>query len=439
MTHYLVIGSGVAGITAVESIRRRDSRGTVTLLHSDPHGYYSMPGLAYLLSGEITSDQLYPYPAQDFTRLGVREILATAAALDLPAQQVILTTGQRLPYDQLLLATGARAVRPRIPGVDLPEALTLDNLGEAQRILTLAEHVRSAVVVGGGITALELAEGLHARGLQVHFLLRGDRFWRAVLDEAESRLVQDHLTRDRIHLHHETELAEILGDNGHVSAVRTASGKVIPCEMVALAIGVRPVKDMAEKAGLRTARGIVVDEYLQTSQPGVYAAGDCAEMIDPLTGLSLLDILWSQSREQGRYAGLNIAGAQLPYQKLPSCNVTRLAGIPTTIIGQVGEGRTSERGIITRGDSEAWSQTPTAEVRSRQVAGAHVRLIIGANSLLGAVVMGEQTLARPLRRLINRQVSLRELRAALLDPASSWQELLLSAAGSEHGDNNDPE
>ena len=416
-TQYLIIGSGAAGMAAAEAVRSHDARGHIVILSEEPHGYYSRPSLAYVLTNEIPEQLVYPFDARDLARLGVRLLHAPVAQLAPAAHEVILVNGTHLPYDRLLVATGAQAARLNMPGVDLQGVVKLDNLDDARQILKLARHARTAVVVGGGITALEIVEGLRARQVEVHYLLRGDRYWSNVLDETESRIVEARLQAEGVRLHYQTELAAILGDRGRVSAVLTQDGKQIRCGIVAAAVGVLPRKELTVAAGLRTERGIVVNEHLQSSVPDIFAAGDVAQVTDIRTGRATLDTLWSTAREQGRLAGLNMVGLASPYQRTASLNVTRLAGLTTTIIGAIGTGRREEDTIaIVRGDSESWRSMTDAVAAQTEFEVNRVRIMIGQQTLVGALVMGDQTLSYPLQHLIADQVDISPIRDHLLSP-----------------------
>ena len=182
---YVIVGIGVAGIAAAEAIREADAAGKITLISDDPHGYYSRPGLAYYLTDEIPRSHLFPWTEAEFKHLGLHRIYAQAIRLETAENRLILADGAVIAYDRLLLATGSAAVWPNIPGIDLPQVVKLDHLDDAERILALARKARTAVVVGGGITALEIVEGLREHCRRVHYLLRGDRYWANVLDEAE--------------------------------------------------------------------------------------------------------------------------------------------------------------------------------------------------------------------------------------------------------------
>lgn len=425
-TRYVIIGMGVAGIAAVEGIRSADTAGEITVVGDDPHGFYSRPGLAYYLTGEVAGENLFPYPPDKLQKLNARFLRGRAARILPTLGLVTLASGGDLPYDRLLIATGAQALKLDVPGSDLDGVVKLDNYDDARAILAGAKRSRAAVVIGGGITALELAEGLAARRVKIHYLLRGDRYWANVLDETESHIVERRLREERIVLHYQSALAEVIGKKGRVSGVRLADGSNIACDMVACAIGIAPRLDLARACGVAIDRGILTDEYLETSLPGIFAAGDVAEVLDPDTGRRVLDSLWHSAREQGLTAGVNMAGGRVRYVKEVPFNVTRLAGLTTTIIGMVGGGRDEDVVGIVRGDSETWRQAPQAAMAQSGFDVNRVRLMVGHDRLLGGIVMGDQTLSRALEGLIRDRVDITPIRARLLEPGAPIAKIISS-------------
>ncbi|MFQ5617270.1 MAG: NAD(P)/FAD-dependent oxidoreductase, partial [Anaerolineales bacterium] len=338
MRRYLIVGMGAAGIAAAQAIRSRDPHAKIVLVSEERDGYYSRPGLAYYLTGELPEKLLHPFTGADFRRESLRRIHARAAQVSPKEHIVTLEDGQRVSYDRLLIAVGASAFRPPIPGGDLNGVVKLDTLDDAREIIKIARWGRAAVVVGGGITALEIVEGLHTRGARTHYFLRRDRYWGNVLDETESRIVEHRLREEGVRIHYRTELEKIMGKRGRVVGVWTKDGRQIKCRIVAIAIGVRPRLELAKSAGLRCERGILVNKFMESSAADIFAAGDVAQVFDPLTGAHAIDSLWWVARNQGRAAGLNMTGMQIPYRKQVPFNVTRLAGLTTTIIGTVGRG-----------------------------------------------------------------------------------------------------
>lgn len=424
MRRYLMIGSGVAAISAAETIRHQFPSADILLIGDEKDGYYSRPGLAYYLTGEINEGQLYPFTAQDFHRLNLRPLHARVTRIDPSDHKVQLHDETLIPYDRLLIATGARAACVMIPGQEMEGVVKLDNLDDAHRILKSARRARTAVVVGGGITALEIVEGLRARGVKTHYFLRRDRYWSNVLDEIESRIVEHRLKEEGVQIHYHTELAEIIGKNGRVNGVRTVDGRSIKCEIVAIAIGIRPRKELAEVAGLKTDRGILVNECLQTSDADIFAAGDVAQVYDSFTGKYVLDSLWGPARDQGHVAGLNMAGNKTAYRKAIAFNVTRLAGLTTTIVGTVGHGVDDDLIGIARGDSEIWRQLPDAITAQDNFEVNRLRLLVGKKTLIGGLLMGDQSLSRAVHHLVKERVDITPIRDQLLQPNAPIADLI---------------
>lgn len=425
LRRYVILGSGAAGIAAAEAIRSQDRAGEIILLSEEQQGYYSRPGLAYFLTGEIPERGLFPFSEADFKSLGVRRLCARAVRIRPGQHEILLDTGQTLRFDRLLIATGSTAEITSVPGNRLKGVVKLDNIDDAHQILKYCRGNRSAVVVGGGITALEIVEGLVSRKVSTTYFLRGERYWSNVLDETESRIVERRLEEDGVQICYHTELAEILGRKEQVVGVRTKDGRTLPCDLVAVAIGVRPRKELAVEAGLTCNRGILVDQYLQTSHADIFAAGDVAEVYDLFTQRHSLTTLWGPARQQGSSAGLNMAGLQTAYQGEIPFNITRLACLTTTIIGTVGRGSDADLENIARGDSETWRQLPDAIAAENYFEVNRLRILVGKNTLVGAIVMGDQRLSQPLQNLVAAQVDISPIRDRLLQPDTNLGDLVI--------------
>jgi NADPH-dependent 2,4-dienoyl-CoA reductase/sulfur reductase-like enzyme len=424
ISKYLIIGAGAAGISAAEAIRCQDINGDITQVCDETARYYSRPGLAYYLTGEVTEDSLFPFQEGDYKRLKVQQVIAEAKRIIPSDHRVELHNGKSLTYSRLLIATGAKASASKVPGVELEGVIKLDNLGDAHRILKLAHRRRTAVIVGGGITALELVEGFRARGLNVHYFLRGDRYWSNVLDGLNPASLTT-LKEEGVQIHYQTELGEVIGKKGRVTGVVTTDGRRINCEIVGIAIGIHPRKSLAEAAGIKVERGISVDETLKTSDPDIFAAGDVAEVYDPTIGKAILDSLWGPARRQGYIAGMNMTGKKSSYFKGVPFNVTRLAGLTTTIIGALG-GRDKDTDVIgiVRGDSEGWRQMPDAIAAQSNFSVNRMRILVGERALVGALLMGDQTLSRAIHHIIVQKVDISPIRDKLLQPGHSITDVI---------------
>jgi NADPH-dependent 2,4-dienoyl-CoA reductase/sulfur reductase-like enzyme len=422
---HLLIGIGPGAIAAAEAIRGADDAAEIVVVGADPHGYYSRPGLAYLLAKEVSEKGLFPFSADDFARLDIRVVNERAFRIDPAAHRVTLESGTRLPYDRLLVATGSWAIPVDVPGADLDGVTKLDDLHDAHDLVRRSRKAKAAVVVGGGITALEIVEGLCARHVDVHYLMRKDRFWGNVLSETESRIVEEGLRARGVRIHYFTELSEVLGRDGRVVGVAVSDGSLIPCDMVAVAIGVLPQKALAEAAGLSCDRGVLVDEYLRSSDEDIFAAGDIAEVRDAATGRGTVEVLWNSAVVKGRVAGHNMAaGPTRTYNPGPPLNVTRLAGFKITIMGTVGSGKDSDLKGIARGDSETWRRRGEGSVVEAQVGDAHIRLALGEHVIAGAVVMGDQALSFPLQELISAGADIGGIEDALEAPDAPLPEIV---------------
>ncbi len=421
---YVIIGAGVAGFAAVEAIRSIDKISEIVMISDDPNGFYSKPGLAYYLTGELHDKALFPRTKDDYKKLNFNYVSGRVTHILRADHALIIDGKMRLTYNKLLIAVGARATPLEVPGSELDGVVKLDHLNDAKNIIKHARKGKTAIVVGGGITALELTEGLRSRGMNVNYLLRGDRYWSNVLDQHESKVVEHRLQEEGVNLLYNAELQEIMGRNGRMNSVRLQDGRTIRSDMVAYAVGIRPCLELVKQANFALDRGILVDEHLQTNDPDVFAAGDVAQVYDPLTGHSVLDSLWNPAREQGHAAGLNMAGRKTAYLKSAPFNVTRLAGLTTTIIGTVGRGNDKDMIGIARGDSETWRELPEAIVAQNGFDVNHMRLLIGEKNVVGAIVMGDQTLSWPLQKMIAGKADISSIRDNLLEPNAALADLI---------------
>ena len=421
-THNVIIGNGAAGVSAAEEIRRRDASAHITIISDEPGALYSRPGLAYFLMGEIPAERVFCRAPEFYAQNRFNQIHARVISIDVAHRLVQLADGRALQFDTLLFATGSAAVPAPFPGKELDGVVYLDTFANVQDILQRVQRGdRAAVVVGGGITAMELAEGLCHRGVETHYLLRKNAIWSALLTDVESRIVEQRARAQGIHLHFNAEIAEIIGAHGRVSGVRTTSGQFIACQMVGAAIGVRPNVALAKNAGIQVERGIVVNEFLETTASRVFAAGDAAQVFDHWSGEYRVDDLWPSAIVAGRFAGANMVGARAPYIKGAPFNAALIFGVHFTAIGQAGAGQRDTNDANetlqyqSRGSSEVFWARPGGPYTS---AWSHngddsVRLVLRDQHIVGALILGNQHLADPLRDLIGQRVDITPIRAHL--------------------------
>jgi len=417
--NHIIIGNGAAGATAAEEIRKRDPRSHIVVVGAEPYPMYSRPGLAYVITHQVSDKQVIARKMEWYEQNRITLIRGRAVRLDSAARTVALDDGRTLQYDRLLIATGARAVPLPNPGATLDGVVCLDTLDGTKELMQKAKSAKKAVVIGGGITALELAEGLAHQGIETHYFVRKDILWSAVFNETESKLLETRMTGHGVIIHYHTEISEVMDDGaGRVAGVRLTSGDVLKCQIVGAAIGVKPQLDFVQGSPLKMDRAILVTEYLETNLPGVYAAGDCAQIWDRWSKKHLLDVLWPSAIASGRAAGANMAGAREAYVKGVPFNACLLFGLHITAMGQLG-GRDGDDDVevvqhLDRGASQVWATRPAPYASAWTQDGDNtMRLVLSDNYLVGALIVGEQTLADPLRYIIEKQIDARALRPYL--------------------------
>ena len=315
--HLVIIGNGITGVTCALAVRRLQPTARITLVSDESAHHYARTALMYVYMGHLRYQDIKPYEDWFWTENRLELVQATATSLDIIRKQVLLSAGAPLAYDKLLLATGSVTKYYNWPGQDLRGVQGLVGLSELARMEQDTHGVRQAVVVGGGLIGVELAEMLHTRGIAPTLLVRDTHYWGGVLPPEEANLIDQQFRQHHIEVRYRTELATILGDDsGRVRAVRTTAGEELPCQWVGIATGVTPNITLAQTAAtIDTDRGILVDAYLQTSAPDVYAAGDCAQFRAPAPGEVAVEQLWYTGRHQGETVAHAICGQPQPYSR----------------------------------------------------------------------------------------------------------------------------
>lgn len=312
--HIVIIGNGVAGITAARYVRKLSDH-RITVISSESRHFFSRTALMYIFMGQETFDQTKPYEDEFWKKNGIDLLYDHVTHLDLGRQHIELRCGASLPYDRLLLATGSVSnFFSGWPGQELLGVQGLYSLQDLEQMEEATKGVRRAVIVGGGLIGVEMAEMLLSRGIRVDYLVREPGFAGHFLPSEESEMVSHHVASRGVELRVETELKAILGNSsGRVLGVVTNHGETIECGFVGLTVGVKPRREIVQGTPIETNRGILVDEFLETSVPGIFAAGDCSELRAPLPGRRGVEPLWYTGKMQGEIAGHNLCGERIAY------------------------------------------------------------------------------------------------------------------------------
>jgi NADPH-dependent 2,4-dienoyl-CoA reductase/sulfur reductase-like enzyme/nitrite reductase/ring-hydroxylating ferredoxin subunit len=310
----VIVGGGAAGFAAAEMLRRQDYRGSIVMLSNDTAPPVDRPNLSKdYLAGSAPEDWLPLRPEDFYTEASIDlRLKAEVTSIDTKARNVVLADGKTVPYDRLLLATGAEPVRLPIPGADQPHVHTLRSRADCRAIIASADGARRAIVIGASFIGLEAAASLRVRNIEVHVVGLEQRPMERVLGPAMGDFVRA--------LHEEHGVIFHLGDT--VTAIdgkraTLKSGGVIEADVVVVGVGVRPRLALAERCGLAIDRGVTVNAYLETSVPGIYAAGDIARWPDPHSGENIRVEHWVVAERQGQTAARNMLGQREVFDAVP--------------------------------------------------------------------------------------------------------------------------
>ncbi len=400
MQRLVIIGNSAAGLAAIEAIRSRDRRSRITLIAAEQHPPYSRVMLTYLLAGKVSRDELFLHRPDWYRQMGVKALTGRrAVAIDTRARQVLIEPAQvrddprvprvarppvssadrrskgtggeppvaprgkppvapiyrtgkpeRIPYDRLLLATGALAQRPALPGIDLPGVFCLRDLDDAVAILqyaeTLGPHAR-AVFLGGGPVCLQALTALADRGMKVALVVRSPAIFSQLADAYTAGLAEKVLRRNGVRVLTNAEPVGIEArsrtrDSGLILHLRSAQR--LATDLVIIGKGTQPNTELARATDIATDVGILVDETMATSAAGVYAAGDVAQATHCVTGRKVCYGTWTNACDQGRIAGLNLIGCRAEWAGGLNRNVTTLFGHALGSVGVLQPGGGSRGG-----------------------------------------------------------------------------------------------
>lgn len=316
MEHIVIIGNGISGVTCARNVRKQ-SNDKITIISSESKYFYSRTALMYVYLGHMTFEHTQPYENDFWQKNNINLVFDYVNNIDTQLKQLTLNETTPIKYDKLVLALGSKSNMFGWPGQDLIGVQGLYNKQDLELMENNTVGINRAVIVGGGLIGVEMAEMLISRGIAVTFLVRENRFWGNVLPKEEGELIANHMINDHhIDLRFNSNLKEILPDeNGAVRAVVVAeTGEEIECQFVGLTAGVSPNIDLLKQTNIKTDRGVLVNEYLTTNVPDVYAIGDCAQFINPLAGRRPIEQVWYTGRMQGEVLAKTITGNPTKYQ-----------------------------------------------------------------------------------------------------------------------------
>jgi nitrite reductase (NADH) large subunit len=373
----VIIGNGVAGISAAETVRAADKNCAIRIFCDEPGPYYSRPRLVECLAGKATADQIVIHPRAWYEKNQIALIESTRiVALDTALKRVTDSHGQIHDFDRLIIATGALSKIPPIPGSDLENVFSLRTLAEAMAIKQAAATAKQAVVIGGGLQGIEIAYSLQTLGVETLIIELADRLLPQQLDEDASSILRLRLGTARMRFLTGARVQTITRTERSLAVQLQGSGAVM-ADCIVFSTGIRPDLTLVAGTPVNCRRGIIIDPFMRTSVDGIYACGDCAEYNGTVYGL------WPASREQGIVAGNHIVGKETPYQGSIAATRLKVAGVEAASIGDIS-------GI----DAEA------ADTARDEAAGTYRKIFAREGKIIGAILIGNVKEAVKLQQMI---------------------------------------
>lgn len=307
----VIIGNGVAGITTAIELRKL-SDGEITVVSEESEYFFSRTALMYVFMGHMKFEHTQPYENSFWSKNNILLKKGRVDAVFPEKNEIALENGGILTYDNLVLATGSKPNKYNWPGQDLEGVSCLYHKQDLEYLEKYSSKIKKAVVVGGGLIGVELAEMFRSRGIEVTFLVRESSFWSMVLSENEGRMLEKHILSHGIDLKLNAELKEIQGKD-FVESIIISEGESIDCQFVGLTVGVGPNVAFLKNSGVEMNKGILVNEYLQTNIPNIYAVGDCAEIQQPQPGRRPIEAVWYTGKIMGQTLAKTLAGQKTAY------------------------------------------------------------------------------------------------------------------------------
>ncbi|MGB7786013.1 MAG: FAD-dependent oxidoreductase [Salinimicrobium sp.] len=404
--HVVIIGNGIAGITAARHIRRISNK-RITVISAESKYFFSRTALMYVYMGHMKWEHLEPYEDWFWEKNRIELKQAFVEKVETGSKMLFLRGDETLRYDKLILAAGSIPRKPGWQGQELPG---VQGLISKQDLELLEENTRNnckkAVIVGGGLIGVELAEMLHTRNIPVTMLIRENSFWRNVLPQQDADLISGHIQSHGIELKFETELDSILGKE-RVRAVKTKDGEEIETDLVGLTAGVQPQISFLKGSEVETDIGVLVDEYLQTNIEDIYAIGDCAQFKEPPKGRSAIEAVWYTARMMGETVAQTICGNPFQYQPGPWFNSAKFFEIEYQTYGRVSaDPKENEQHFHWEHESKKQAITIAYDMESS--------LFLGINSF--GIRLRHEVFDRWLREGRSVEYVLQHLKQANFDP-----------------------
>ncbi len=335
MKHIVIIGNGISGITAARHIRKQTDH-KITVISAETEHFFSRTALMYVYMGHMKYQHIKPYEDWFWKKNKIELIKDFVEKVEPAAKHLILRSKGNLSYDILIIASGSKSNKFGWPGQDLKGVQGLYSYPDLELMEENSKGIKHAVIVGGGLIGIEMAEMLLTRKIEVTFLVREPEFWSNILPLQEAKLISRHVRSHHVDLKLNNELKEIHGDaSGRVKSIVTNKGETIECQFLGLTVGVSPNIDFLKSSGIETKRGVLVNEFLETNISDVYALGDCVERKYELPGRRTVEQVWYTGRMMGEVVAQTISGEKTKYEPGPWFNSAKFFDVEYQTYGNV--------------------------------------------------------------------------------------------------------
>jgi NAD(P)H-nitrite reductase large subunit len=325
--HIVIIGNGIAGITCARHIRKQGND-DITVISSETEHFYSRTALMYIFMGHMKYEHTKPYEDWFWDKNRIRLVKDHAVSIDMKGKKLSLKSGVSINYDKLVIATGSVSNKPNFPGMDLQGVQSLYGVPDLELMDKNSKGIKRAVIIGGGLIGIEMAEMLLSRNIHITFLVRENLYWDNVLPKEEATLISKHIREHHVDLRNATEVKEIKGDaNRKVSSIVTTTGEEIECAFVGVTVGVSPNISLLKNTDIETQRGVLVNEFFETSVPDIYAIGDCVQHRNPPLGRKSVEQVWYTGRIHGETLAPILCGKRIAYNPAPWFNSAKFFDI----------------------------------------------------------------------------------------------------------------
>jgi NAD(P)H-nitrite reductase large subunit len=407
--NYVIIGNGVAGVIAAETIRQLDPEGNITMIGDETFDPYCRPMISLVLDGSIEPDRLPIRRARFYEDMRIEPVLGDrVTSIDVAAKTVSIRDKKTINYDKLLIASGADPRPVKAEGLDLKNISYMRTEAQVRTMLRVLPYAKEALVLGGGLVGFKAAYGLLRRGVKVTMLILSDHPLSMQVDEQAGKMIFDELLDHGLQVQVGVEVKAFDGNN-QVRSAHLSDGKELSCDMVIIGKGVLPALSFVPRDEIEVDLGIMVNQFMETSVPGIYAAGDVAECIDVARNSRWVNAIWPEAVTQGRIAGMNMAGRAVSYKGSLSRNVIRIFGVDVMAGGLVKPPSELQYNIVTSMD------------RKR---GTYRKLVFDEERLVGMVMVNSIEQGGPLLSLMHSQNPVTVPHEVLLQPSFNFRQLM---------------